>query len=117
MFKSCSLSDAKRKTNNLSETNPSYMRSTQYESVRNMQATERNAFPAIKLEELKQVTNKKFFNTFKESNRMEEDGMKRSNYFSLRKDGPLKMYPMASQRSNFLTSEFKILDKVLASRK
>ena len=50
---------------------------------------------------------------FRESMRMEEEGMKRSDYFSLRKEGPLKNYPMASQRSNFISSEFKILDRLL----
>lgn len=83
-----------------------------------MQATERSAFPSIKIEEIRQSTTNKFFNnTFKESLKMEAEGMKRSDYFSLRKDGPLKMYPMASQRSNFISSEFKILDKLLATRK
>lgn len=48
---------------------------------------------------------------------MEKNGTKGLNYFTLRKEGPLKCYPMASQRSNFNTSEFKILDKLLATRK
>lgn len=83
-----------------------------------MQATERSAFPAIKIEEIKQTTTSKFFsNTFKESLKLEAEGTKRSNYFSLRKEGPLKMYPMVSQRSNFISSEFKLLDKLLATRK
>lgn len=83
-----------------------------------MQMTERSAFPSIRVEEIKQSTTKKFFsNTFKDSLKLEAEGTKRSNYFSLRKEGPLKMYPMASQRSNYISSEFKLLDRLLATRK
>ena len=64
-------------------------------------------FPSIC--DYKKKTNKSNFTAFRESMRMENEGMKRSDYFSLRKEGPLKNYPLASQRSNFDSSEFKVL--------
>ena len=38
------------------------------------------------------------------SQQIEEEGLKRSGNFSSAKDGPLKNYPMASQRSHFTDS-------------
>ena len=68
-------------------------------------------------DDARRITKGVNFTAFRESSKMEEQGVKKSDYFSLRKAGPLKVYPMVSQRSNYLSSEFKILDKLLLSRK
>jgi hypothetical protein len=53
----------------------------------------------------------------RESERIEAEGLRRSTYLSLKKEGPLKNYPLPAQRSNFPSSEFRDLDKLLADRK
>jgi CRP-like cAMP-binding protein len=43
-------------------------------------------------------------NPLRESQRIEEEGLNKTNYFTLTKEGPLKHYPMASKRANFIDS-------------
>jgi hypothetical protein len=62
------------------------------------------------------VTTSFYTSTIRESERIEAEGLKKTTYLSLRKDGPLKNYPLVSQKSKFTTSEFKEIDKILANR-
>ena len=90
------------------------MTTTNFDSVKSMMITEKK-FPALREE--KRLGNTSKFTAFKESLRLENEVMKRTDYFSLRKEGPLKNYPLASQRCNFMSSEFKILDKLFEGKK
>ena len=120
MLKSRSQSDALKKINLVADKTTysrRFMMTTQFESVKSaMINSGRKDLPSIN-DDVRRITKTGNFTAFRESSRMEEQGVKKSDYFSLRKAGPLNMYPMASQRSNFMSSEFKILDKLLLSRK
>ena len=103
MQKSKSLSGSLRKKNQIpikSDIQP-LMMTTNFESTHSLMLSDKK-FPSIADDKKKTV--KSNFTAFRESMRMENEGLKRSNYFSLRKEGPLKNYPLASQRSNFASS-------------
>lgn len=120
MIKSRSQSDALKKSNLMAD-HTAYSRpmmlSTQFQSVKSsMLTTTRKDLPSIK-DDVRRINKGQNITAFRESIRLEEEGARRSDYFSLRKAGPLKMYPMVSQRSSHVSSEFKILDKLLQTRK
>lgn len=89
------------------------MTTTNFDSVKSVMITDKK-FPAL---EDKRLGNTTKFTAFRESLRLENEGMKKTNYFSLSKEGPLRNYPLASQRCNFMSSEFKVLDKLFAVKK
>ena len=49
------------------------------------------------------------------SQQIEEEGLRKTQGFSF-KDGPLKNYPMASQRCNFTDSEFREIERLNKNR-
>jgi len=89
------------------------MMTTQFETAKSaMLNSGRSDLPTIR-SDVRRITKRDNLTAFRQSSKMEEEAARKSDYFSLRKDGPLKNYPMVSQRSNYETSEFKLLDKLL----
>ena len=83
-----------------------------------MQEKELRTFPSLRLEQIRQTATNSFYkSSLRESERIEAEGLQRTTYLSLKKEGPLKHYPLPAQRSNFPCSEFRDLDRVFAERK
>jgi hypothetical protein len=72
------------------------------------------AFPAVRLEKIRQTATTSFYkSSLRESERIEAEGVRKSTYLSLKKEGPLKNYPLPAQRCNFPASEFRDIDRLI----
>jgi len=81
-------------------------------------STLKSELPSINLAEVRQTASNSFYKrSILLSRKIEEDGLRKTNYLSLRKEGPLKNYPLAAQKANYQISEFREIDKVLMNKK
>jgi hypothetical protein len=77
-------------------------------------STFKSELPSINLAEVRQTASISFYKrSILLSRKIEEEGLRRTNYLSLRKEGPLKNYPLAAQKANYQVSEFREIDKLM----